>query len=146
MSNNRTLGAVALLMAAILAIFGWGLVAPFAYEPVGPRAFPMITALVIAICGAILLVQGGGAVEPDSRKTLLGIVLLTLTLLIYAMLFERLGYVPATLAMAVVVALIFGAKPHQALISGAVLSVGSYLLFDRVLDVVLPMGILGGLI
>ncbi|MDH2328000.1 tripartite tricarboxylate transporter TctB family protein [Cereibacter sp. SYSU M97828] len=146
MSNNRTLGAMALLMAAILAIFGWGLVAPFAYEPVGPRAFPMITALVIAICGTILLVQGGGDAEPISRETLTGIILLSITLLVYAFLFQRLGYVPSTFAMSAVVALIFGAKPHQALISGVVLSVGSYLLFDHGLDVVLPTGIMGDLL
>ncbi|MDB6454174.1 tripartite tricarboxylate transporter TctB family protein [Falsirhodobacter sp. 20TX0035] len=146
MSNNRTLGAVALLMAAILAIFGWGLVAPFAYEPVGPRAFPMITALVIGICGAILLVQGGGEAEPVNRKTLIGLIMLCLTLLIYAVLFERLGYVLSTLGMSTVVALIFGAKPHQAILSAVVLSVGSYLLFDHGLDVVLPTGLLGDLL
>jgi len=146
MSNNRTLGAMALLMAAILAIFGWGLVAPFAYEPVGPRAFPMITALVIAICGVILLVQGGGRAEPVNRKSLLGLILLCITLLIYATVFERLGYVLSTLLMSAVVALIFGAKPHQAVLSAVVLSVGSYLLFDHGLDVVLPTGLLGGLL
>ncbi len=146
MSNNRTLGAMALLMAGILAIFGWGLVAPFAYEPVGPRAFPMITALVIGICGIILVVQGGGEADPISRKTLTGIIFLSVVLLVYAVVFERLGYVISTLIMSAVVALIFGARPHQALISGLILSVGSYLLFDHGLDVVLPAGIMGGLL
>lgn len=146
MSNNRTLGAVALLMAAVLTIFGWGLVAPFAYEPVGPRAFPLITAILIAICGVILLIQGGGQAETVNGHTVIGLGLLVATLVIYAMVFERLGYVPSTLVMSAVVALIFGAKWWQALASGTVLSVGSYLLFDKGLDVVLPTGILGGLI
>lgn len=146
MSNNRTLGAVALLMAAILAGFGWGYVAPFAYEPVGPRAFPLLTAALIAICGLILVIQGGGAAEPLSHRTLAGIVLLIVTLLIYALVFERLGYVLSTLAMSMVVARIFGATWVQATLSGTVLSVGSYLLFDHGLDVVLPGGVLGGLL
>jgi len=146
MSSNRSLGAMALLMAGILAVFGWGLVAPFAYEPVGPRAFPMLTAALIAFCGIVLLIGGGNETEAVSRRTMTGIVMLTVTLLVYAVIFERLGYVPSTFLMAGIVARIFGASWIQAAASGAVLAVGSYLLFDRGLDVVLPAGILGGLI
>ncbi|MDQ1899411.1 tripartite tricarboxylate transporter TctB family protein [Paracoccus sp. WLY502] len=146
MSNNRTLGAMALLMAAVLVVFGWGLVAPFAYEPVGPRAFPMITAALIGICGIILLIQGGGEAEPVGSRTLLGLLMMAATLFVYALVFEPLGYVPSTLAMSAVVARLFGATWTQAGISGLILSVGSYLLFDHGLDVVLPAGILRGLI
>lgn len=146
MSSNRTLGAMAVLMAAILAIFGWGLVAPFAYEPVGPRAFPMLTAALIAFCGLVLLVQGGSDADPVSRRTMTGILGLTAVLLVYALLFERLGYIPATLLMSAAVARIFGATWAQAALSGTVLAAGSYLLFDRVLDVVLPAGVLEGLV
>lgn len=146
MSNNRTLGAVALLMAVTLVMFGWGLTAPFAYEPVGPRAFPLLTAILIGGCGIVLLVQGGGRAEPISRPTLTGLLLLTTTLLAYALLFERLGYVPATALMSAIVARIFGARPMQAVVSALILALGSYLIFDRGLDVVLPTGILGGLI
>jgi putative tricarboxylic transport membrane protein len=146
MSSNRSLGAVALLMAGILAVFGWGLVAPFAYEPVGPRAFPMLTAALIAFCGVVLLTRGGSDADPVSRRTMTGILILSVALLVYAVIFERLGYVPSTFLMAGVVARIFGATWPQAVASGAVLSVGSYLLFDHGLDVVLPTGIMGGLI
>lgn len=146
MSNNRTLGAMALLMAAVLAIFGWGLVAPISYEPVGPRAFPMITAVLIGVCGIILLIQGGGVAEPIGRRTLWSLLILMATLFVYALAFERLGYVLSTLVMSAVVARLFGANWVQAGLSGLILSVGSYLLFDHGLDVVLPTGVLGGLI
>lgn len=146
MSSNRTLGAVALLMAGILAVFGWGLVAPFAYEPVGPRAFPMLTAALIAFCGVMLVIRGGTDADAVSGRTMTGILMLSVTLLVYAAVFERLGYVPSTFVVAGAVALIFGASLIQAIVSGAVLSVGSYLLFDHGLDVVLPTGIMGGLI
>ena len=146
MSSNRTLGAVALLMAGILLIFGWGLVAPFAYEPVGPRAFPMLTAALIAFCGVVLMIRGGNDADPVTGRTMTGIGMLVATLLVYAVVFERLGYVPSTFLMAAVVSLIFGATVVQAALSSALLSVGSYLLFDHGLDVVLPTGIVGGLI
>lgn len=131
MSSNRTLGAVALLVAAILVVFGWGLVAPFSYEPVGPRAFPLLTAALIAFCGVVLMIRGGNDADPVNGRTMTGIAMLVATLLVYAVVFERLGYVPSTLLMAAVVARIFGATVVQAAASGAVLSVGSYLLFDR---------------
>jgi putative tricarboxylic transport membrane protein len=146
MSNNRTLGALALLMALVLAGFGWGLVAPFAYEPVGPRVFPLITATLIAVCGLILIIGGGGHAAPVSGSTALGLGFLVLTLLVYAMVFVRLGYVPSTLLMALIVARVFGATWWQGGVTATVLAVGSYLLFDHGLDVVLPTGIVGGLL
>lgn len=146
MSSNRTLGAMALLMAGLLLVFGWGMVAPFAYEPVGPRAFPLLTAGLIGLCGLALLIRGGNDADPVSRRKMIGIAMLIVTLLIYAVVFESLGYVPLTFLMSAAVSAIFGATLIQAAISGAILSVGSYLLFDHGLDVVLPTGILGGLI
>lgn len=39
MNNDRILGAAAIAVAAILIAYGYGLEAPFAYEPVGPGHF-----------------------------------------------------------------------------------------------------------
>lgn len=146
MSNNRTLGGLALLMALALAGFGWGLVAPFAYEPVGPRAFPMLTAALIGICGIVLVIKGGGAIEPNAPGVNFGVLIIAATLLIYAAVFTTLGFVLSTAAMSLVVARVFGATWVQAAISALVLSVGAYLLFDHGLDVVLPAGLLGDLL
>lgn len=145
MSNDRTLGALALLMALVVAGFGWGLVAPFAYEPVGPRAFPLLTAVLIGGCGLVLLRSRGRAEDgpPGAGRWIL---ILSVTLVAYAVLFQPLGFVPATAAMSLVTARVFGARWLQAAILGAVLAVGSYLLFDHGLDVVLPTGILGELL
>ncbi|MBB3937098.1 tripartite tricarboxylate transporter TctB family protein [Aureimonas phyllosphaerae] len=146
MSNDRTLGGLAVLMALTLVIFGWGLAAPFAYEPVGPRAFPMITAILIGACGIILLVKGGGAVEPNAAGVNRGILGIAAALLAYALVFQSLGFVVSTALMSAVVARIFGATWAQSVSTGVVLSVGSFLLFDHGLDVVLPTGILGDLL
>lgn len=146
MSNDRTLGGLAVLMALTLVAFGWGLAAPFAYEPVGPRAFPMITAVLIGACGIILLVKGGGAVEPNAAGVNRGILGIAAALLAYALLFQPLGFVVSTALMSAVVARIFGATWAQSAATGVVLSVGSFFLFDHGLDVVLPTGILGDLL
>jgi len=146
MTNDRTLGGLAVLMALTLVAFGWGLAAPFAYEPVGPRAFPIITAILIGACGLILLVKGRGAVEPNAAGVNRGILAISATLLAYAFLFQPLGFVLSTALMSAVVARIFGASWGQSAVTGVVLSVGSFLLFDHGLDVVLPTGVMGDLL
>ena len=45
--NDRILGVGALALAAFMTAAGWGIEAPFAYEPVGPRAFPLLLAGII---------------------------------------------------------------------------------------------------
>lgn len=146
MTSDRSLGVAALVFSAIMFAFGYNLEAPFAYEPVGPKAFPLLAAAVIAICGIILVIRGGGVVAPNGPGINRGLFLIAASLLAYALLFQFLGFMLATLLMVVPVAMIFGAKWWQGLITGAVLAVSAYLLFDRALAVVLPKGVLGGLL
>ena len=146
MNTDRLLGAAALAVATIMLAFGYGLQAPFAYEPVGPRAFPLIAAAMIALCGIILVVKPG---EPDETVTAGpggAIAALSGSLLGYALLFQPLGFVIATTIFMIPIAMIFGAKWWQGGMAGIVLSISSYVLFDRVLEVVLPVGPFGGII
>ncbi|TNC44600.1 tripartite tricarboxylate transporter TctB family protein [Rubellimicrobium rubrum] len=146
MSTDRTLGGLALLMALVIAGFGWGLVAPFAYEPVGPSAFPLVTAALIGGCGLVLLLRGTGRAEPGVPGAGRGVLILSATLLAYAVLFQPLGFVLSTAAMSLVTARVFGATWAQGLVVGSILALGSFLLFDHGLDVVLPTGVLGELL
>jgi putative tricarboxylic transport membrane protein len=146
MHQNRVLGAAALVLAAIMIAFGYGLEAPFAYEPVGPSTFPLIAAGVIAICGLILVVKPGEAVPVEGPALSRPILALSGCLLAYALLFQPLGFVLSTTLMMIPVAMIFGATWWQGALAGGVLAVSSYLLFDRLLAVVLPAGLLGGIL
>jgi putative tricarboxylic transport membrane protein len=146
MNTDRFLGATALAVAALMLAFGYGLQAPFAYEPVGPRAFPLLAAGVIAVCGIMLVLIPG---EPDQAHQAgpgMAIAALSASLLGYALLFQPLGFVISTTIFMVPIAMIFGARWWQGAVTGVVLGVASYLLFDRVLEVVLPVGPFGGII
>jgi putative tricarboxylic transport membrane protein len=68
------------------------------------------------------------------------------SLLAYSLLFQPLGFVISTAILMVPIAMIFGAKWWQGAVTGMLLALSSFLLFDRVLDVVLPVGPLGGII
>ncbi|SMF13513.1 putative tricarboxylic transport membrane protein [Xaviernesmea oryzae] len=145
MKTDRILGATAIAVAAIMLVFGYGLQAPFAYEPVGPRAFPLIAAGMIALCGVILVLKPG---EPSSGPAgpTGALAALSGCLMGYALLFQPLGFVIATTIFMIPIAMIFGARWWQGAVTGVVLAVSSYLLFDRVLEVVLPVGPFGGIV
>ena len=46
--SDRILGAACVVVAAGMAWAGHGYAAPIAYEPVGPRAFPLLLAALMA--------------------------------------------------------------------------------------------------
>ena len=64
----------------------------------------------------------------------------------YALLFEPLGFILATTSMAVPVGMAFGGSWKQSLAGGAGLGIGLFFFFDRLLDVVLPSGVLAFLL
>jgi len=146
MNTDRILGAAAIAVAAILIIYGSGLEAPFAYEPVGPRAFPLIAAAIIAVCGVVLVLTPGAVDGAETPIPGRAIMALSGSLLAYSLLFQPLGFVISTAILMVPIAMIFGAKWWQGAVTWMLLALSSFLLFDRVLDVVLPVGPLGGII
>ena len=144
--NDRTLGVAALLLSAFLAWFGHGLEAAFTYEPVGPRAFPLLLATVIGMCGLRLVVKGGNPAAPNPPGANSRIALMVALVLVYAGLFQWAGFVLATAVVAACVGRLFGGSWLQCGIGGTSLSVLFYVLFDRLLDVVLPTGWLEALL
>lgn len=144
--NDRLLGVLALCLAAFMTWAGWDIEAPFAYEPVGPRAFPMLIAGIIGLCGLRLAFKGGHAVEPAAPGVNKRIALMMAVALGYAFLFQWLGFIVATAIMTVLVARLFDGSWVKSAIGGVVMGVAFFLLFDKVLDVVLPTGLLGGLL
>lgn len=144
--NDRTLGICALILAAFMTWAGWDIEAPFAYEPVGPRAFPMLVALMIGLCGLRLAIKGGNPVQGNSPGANSRIALMVLGTAGYAFLFQWLGFIIATALMTVYVGRLFGGGWLKCVAGGVIMGVFFFFLFDRLLDVVLPTGLLGDLL
>lgn len=144
--SDRILGAVCLVASAGMAWATRDYAAAISYEPVGPRAFPLLLSGLMAAGGLWLVVQPSirsGAFEGVPVKQT---ALCVLAVLIYALLFETLGFTVATTLMAVPVGMAFGGSWKQAIASGAGLGVILYFLFDKLLDIVLPTGVLSFLL
>jgi len=130
------------VVGAGMAWAAHGYAAPISYEPVGPRAFPLLMAGLMAAAGAWLVVRPGPQGFGLARDHLKPISFAVVAVFIYAALYEWLGFTLATTVMALPVGMAFGGSWKQSLASGAGLGLVLFLLFDKLLDVVLPTGVL----
>ncbi len=147
--GDRILGAICLVIAAAMAWAAHGYAAEISYEPVGPRAFPTLLAAILAVVGAWLLVKretiaacGTPVLAPTSPLDWRAVALCAVSVLIYGALFQTLGFWLATALMAVPVGMAFGGTLKKSLMGGVVMGLGFYFLFDKLLDVILPTGVL----
>lgn len=145
--SDRILGAACVVASAGMAWSAQGYAAAISYEPVGPRAFPLLLAGLLAIGGLWLIARPAlrGA-SPYGGVPLRATLLAAGAVAVYAALFELLGFTLATAVMAVPLGLVFGGSLKQALAAGAGFGVALYFLFDKALDVVLPTGVLSVLL
>ncbi len=79
---------------------------------------------------------------PLDRQTLTKIALCVALLLVFAGAFEPLGFIVASILIGVPMARLYGGRWLPSLVIICLLSVGLYWLFDRVMDVPLPLGLL----
>ncbi len=143
--GDRLLGAAFVALALVMGWMAQGYQAEFSYEPVGPRAFPLLLAAIMGAAGLWLVLRPAriaGAGAAPLRRPALPVVLTMGAMLAYALLFQWLGFVLATALMALPVGRHFGGRLLPSLAAGLGLGLGLYLLFDKVFDVILPTGLL----
>jgi len=140
--SDRILGAACVVAGAGMAFAAIDYAAPISYEPVGPRAFPLLLAGLMALAGAWLIARPGPKGLGLAREHLKPIGLAIVAVFVYAALFETLGFPLATAVMALPVGMAFGGSWKQSLAAGVAMGLVFYVMFDKLLDVVLPTGLL----
>lgn len=136
-----------MFVASVLFLYmAWGYTAPIAYDPIGPRPFPVMLLALLALGTLVLVVRPAKFSEKIdlglSTPVVKNLVLCVISMLLYALFFETLGFVVATALMATAVGLLFGGKLLHTVIASVALAVLGFLLFDKALDVSLPWGVL----
>lgn len=141
---DRLFSLVLMLAAVALGVAAWKLEVPFQYEPVGPKAIPLILAVLLFACTAWL------AIRPDRLKGKYGSnmfgrhLLVVLGLLAYAWSFEVLGFMVSTLLVGTLFARLFGLGWGKAVIYSAALGGVGYVVLSLVLELNVPVGTLFG--
>ena len=144
---QRIFASVLLLVCAGLALMAWPYQAAFSYEPVGPRAFPL---LMLGLMGLALLymvfrpapIKYSEDEPPLDRETLTKIAICVALLLVFAGLFEPLGFILSSIVIGIPMARLYGGRWVPSIVVTTLMAIGLYLLFDRVMEVPLPLGLL----
>lgn len=135
---GRLFGAAIFVIAAIY------LNAALPYEvsfgdPLGPRAFPLMLAVPALLGSASLVAFPGTAQDFASGSRLLVQAGAVLCLFAFVFLLPRLGFLVATAGMVAALAMLMQTRPAAAIALGGVAAPALWLLFDRALDLPLPL-------
>ena len=144
---QRIFAAFLLLVCAGLAVMAWPYQAPFSYEPVGPRAFPLLMLGLMSLALLYMLFRPAAIVHTEEepaldRDTIVKIVACVALLLIFAGTFEPLGFILSSILIGIPMARLYGGRWVPSVIVVILMSIGLYLLFDKAMDVPLPLGLL----
>ena len=139
--SDRLAGLALLALAIAYGVTASGYEA-FIGDPLGPAVFPLVIAIPLGLFSLYLIVRPDP--EPDwaRGRPLLMQALSVITLLLYAYLLEPLGFVVSTFFAVVVLASLLGARPAQAGAAGGAIAVVLYVLFNNLLGLPLPAGLL----
>lgn len=147
--NDLFAGLVILALAGLVASASWNLPNP-SEQPLGPSAFPLILAGLLALCAAILAVNGARATAAGplvgladwarSGKAVLHLLLVPASVAFYMLFAEPLGFLLAAAAILVVLFSAGGTKPLQAIVLALATALVIHSIFYLGLGVQLPWG------
>ncbi|SHO51231.1 tripartite tricarboxylate transporter TctB family protein [Desulfopila aestuarii] len=131
------------LFTLLLAIFGgvylWlgiKIEAPIAYDPLGPRIFPVVLgSFLVILCLSISIFYPMTQFQIGSR-----VKRLALTILFYLVTFKFLGFMLATTISVYMVARLVSSSWMEGLLTGLIVSIFFYGIFHFLLGVPLPLG------
>jgi putative tricarboxylic transport membrane protein len=124
MLAQRIFASALLLVCVGLAAMAWPYQAAFSYEPVGPRAFPLLMLALMGLGLVYMIVRPSPVVHSEDdpkldRETLTKIGLCIVLLLIFAGTFEPLGFILSSILVGIPLARLYGGRwlPSSVIIS-----------------------------
>ncbi|WP_136065598.1 tripartite tricarboxylate transporter TctB family protein [Modicisalibacter radicis] len=141
--NDRIFG---LLMFVLAVAYGWGaqqFPEPFSgTEAVGPETFPTILAVVLALSSVYLMVRPDPNNGWPLGRTAVEMLISIAVLIVYTLVLEPLGFIVATTLMVGTLCWRMGAPVVRSYITGLIGGIVVFLLFNYVLELSLPWGVL----
>ena len=137
---ERWVGVVLLLLAVAAAWLARGYRVSFIADPVGPRAFPLLGAALIAIGATRMVARPVAHAVWPTGGMFVRLAAAATALALYPLLLPLLGFITATGALMWALALLFGGRGVGAAVTAVLIAAGMYALFVYALGVPLPIG------
>lgn len=143
--QDRVVGVLLLGFALWYALVTRSFNVPFQADPIGPKAFPVMLAITMAVVSVFLIIKpepGQGWAHAPS--TWLRLLAAFGCFILYAVTLLYLGFIAATTLSITLLTQVFRGPLLKAFIASLLFSVALYGLFDMALEVSLPTGRLWG--
>lgn len=138
--TDRVTGALLLLLGLAVGAEATTFDVFFMTDPVGPKALPFLSALVLAGSGTLLLARPGPGPTWPARKVLVRMGGALVAFGAYAALLAPLGFVVATTATVGALSVLFDGPRKKSLGAAFALSSALWYLFVWLLGLPLPLG------
>ncbi len=146
LDGERVMGVAAVLVGLVAAAESWRLTEDTLTGGLGTRFLPLSLGLIVAVLGGAIALRpsrGRAAKEPAGAGGRLRIAATLAGLVLYALVFERLGFLISSSAFVVLLLVFYGERRWPVVLAVAVgAAVATYAVFARWLGVPLPPGIL----
>jgi putative tricarboxylic transport membrane protein len=140
--SDRLTGLALLALALAYGVTAGGYKAMIG-DPLGPAVFPIVLAIPLGLLSLYLIARPDREPVWPKRRALLKQLLAIIAFVAYACLLEPLGFVVSTFLAVVLLGWLLGARLHQAGAAGVGIAVVLFVLFDTLLGLPLPAGVLG---
>lgn len=139
------IGAACLLILALAyGIGGSTIQYAFASDPLGPRVFPVILAVALAVLCVFYARSPGDAEEFPRGLTMVRIMAIPVTLIVFCLLMETIGFPLMVFSIVTILSALFGAPLLLCVIGGVSQAALWWFVFAYLLEVYLPVGSLFG--
>jgi putative tricarboxylic transport membrane protein len=138
--SDRIAAAIVIVVALLVALEARTFTVGFVTDPLGPKAFPLVSAFLLLVGGVALQFRPVPVSNWPTRNRLLYVGGAFACLLGYALLLEFLGFFSTTLLAVCAFSLMLGGRPLASLATGASTAALLYVLFFYLLDIALPLG------
>ena len=127
--SDRIFGAVVILGSFVYIMAARGIQKPFFSDPLGPQAFPIGVGVVAILCGLVMVFSPDEEPDWPEMRSLLALAGSTILLVAYAYGLKPLGFLLPTAIASAVISYQITPTPVRAVIFGAGISIGLFLLF-----------------
>jgi len=138
--SDRIFGVIGLLLAAFYAWQATLIQESFIQDPVGPKAFPILIAAVLAVSSLVFVMKPDPAPDWPAAGRLFEIAVSVAVMIAYSLALPEAGFVVSTAVAAAFLSWRLGAQPVFALIAGVAIAVGIYAIFHLILGLSLSEG------